>query len=140
MNSLELRSDLVWEMTVTTKKNPEKSVLLMTNALKAEFHKSGTSLLVAILGMNRLCTHKTYYKGLKKHPCPFSCPFRWYLNMGCFSPESMDNLKCLRHLNSSLLHNSLLHNIRNSFLKGQSCILLCPLQFVVRSTHRLLCY
>lgn len=39
----------------------------MTNALKAEIHKSSASLLVAILGMNLLCTQKTYYKGLKRH-------------------------------------------------------------------------
>lgn len=70
LNSLELRSDLVWEMTVTAKNKSKKIyiyVLLMKNVLKAKIHKSSTSLLVAILGMNRLCSHKTYYKGLKKH-------------------------------------------------------------------------
>lgn len=66
LNSLERRSDLVWEVTGTAK-NPDKSVLLMTNALKAEICKSSASLSVAILGMNQLCTHKTYYKGLKRH-------------------------------------------------------------------------
>lgn len=58
----------------------------MTNALKAEFHKSGASLLVAILGMNRLCTHKTYYKGLKKHLLSIFLSFQMVSKYGLFQP------------------------------------------------------